>query len=50
VPQIIIEDLATDIFAEECPINPIKMEDVSQPLPSREEKIKKSATYKSFNS
>jgi len=40
VPQVIIENIATDTFAEEFPINPIKAEDISEPLLSREEKIK----------
>jgi len=41
VPQIIIEDIAIDAFAEEFSVNPIKAEDISEPLFSREEKIKK---------
>jgi len=37
---VIIEDIATVAFTEEFPINPIKAEDTSEPLLSREEKIK----------
>jgi len=40
VPQIIIEDIASDAFAEKFPINPIKAKGISEPLLSCEEKIK----------
>jgi len=47
VPQIIIENIATDAFVKEFPINPIK--GISEPLLSREEKIK-NLLRKSFKS
>jgi len=50
MPQVIIEDIATENVVEEFPINPIKAEDVSKPLLSREEKIKNLLRIKHLNS
>jgi len=40
VPQIIIEEIATDALAKALPVNPIEAEDIGKPLLFREEKIK----------
>jgi len=48
VPQIIIEEIATDAFAEAFPINPIEAEDIGESFLAK--KNKKPPAYKSFKS